>query len=640
MPNTSSLQLSLMDIAELAQVKRPVVSMWRKRPVAGHAFPAPVATQQGQERFDAFEVADYLQATGRGNTAVAREDIAAHASLAITSTLTDDTVFEGLTALLALSQASGESLAELTTGQLRDLAVAHDPRDSLLRREVEALGADASPFATHADALADASYSCPSAFELLLDQRTRRGLMDLSAVALRPEATELAARVAVALATGAGWQSPLFVDVTESGGDLLLATTRAYAAGPAPSIATLALDTPLARLARRRLLVHDLHRVDIHSKDGDLDTGDAHGDGTVHVLHLPDAAHALMNDVELLDSVSRLVDQLAVDSRVVVLGPAGALTDRPKTAEIDRARDAVLRSGRLRAAVRLPIGQLVRMPRRPLALWVLGPAHPDLAIAERWTVVGDLTDRSLTEPVIDDVIGDVMASLTAPAQARSHAYRFGRRVLTSVLIPGRRALVDRPVRRLKTSPVETLGDAVRAGHCRVVPGHRVAAEHLGRDGRRVVGPDELIGQSPVGLRTVDLLAFAAQYPAARYTEPGDVVFCTSPRVAAWVDHDGGSLVLAPARIIRLVTDSDEGPPPLLSDVVAADITAAGSGGTSAKDWRRWPLRLVPNGEIDSLRTELARLRDRRTTVTAQLAALEAETAQLIDRSTRPRPEGP
>ena len=251
-----------------------------------------------------------------------------------------------------------------------------------------------SLFAAHADALADASYSCPSAFELLLDQRTRRGLTGVSAVALRSEATELAARVAVALAADAGWQAPLFVDVTESGGDVLLATTRESAAGLSPSVATLAVDTPIARLARRRLLVHDVHRIDVHFDDGDLDPGDAPGDGSVHVLHLPDAAHALMNDVELLDSVSRLVDQLADDSRVVVLGPASALTDRPKTAEVDRARDAVLRSGRLRAALRLPVGQLIRMPRRPLALWVLGPAHPDLGIAERWTVVGDLTDRS------------------------------------------------------------------------------------------------------------------------------------------------------------------------------------------------------------------------------------------------------
>ncbi len=439
MARTSTLQLSLTDIARLAEVRRPVVSMWRNRPVAGHPFPQPVTNDGGTERFDAFEVVEYLTATGRGNAQVAREDVAAHASLALPTRLPDDIVFNGLTALLTLGVVSGEPLSDLTAGEIVDLATTHDHDDMLLLREVVTLAPELETFAAHADALADASWSPAAAFELLLDQRVRRGGADLSAVALRPEAADLVARVAVALVAEAGWQTPLFVDASGSGGDLLLATSRTYAAGLAPSVASPALDTPLARLTRRRLRVHDLHRVDVrgdlHEPESDLDLGDVPRNGSIHVLHLPDATDPSKSDVEVLDAIGRLVDQLSEDSRVVVLGPASALTDRPSSAEADRARDAVLRSDRLRAAIRLPDGLVVRSPRRALALWVLGPAHPDLPISERWTVVGLAPGPTLTDAVIDDIVGDVVASLARPNQAGRHAYHFARRVVTSYSHP-------------------------------------------------------------------------------------------------------------------------------------------------------------------------------------------------------------
>jgi hypothetical protein len=640
---TSTLQLSLTDMARLAQVQRPVVSMWRKRPVDGRPFPRPVAEYEGTERFDAFEVVDYLAATGRGNATVAREDVAAHATLALPTQLPDEAVFEGLTALLALGVTSGDSLSDLTAGEIVDLATTHDHEDTLLLREVVRLAPELDTFAAHADDLADASYSPAAAFELLLDQRIRRARTPLSAVALRPEAATLVGRVAVELVSDAGWEAPLFVDVSESSGDLLLATSRTYAAVLAPSLATLALDTPLARLVRRRLLVHDVHRLDLsadlNDADGDLDLGDAVRDGVVHVLQLPDAAHPSSTDVDVLDAVSRLVDQLADDSRVVVLGPARALTDPPRTAENDRARDAILRSGRLRAAIRLPEGLLVHSPRHALALWVLGPAHQDLAISDRWTVVGLVPSKVLTASAIDDVVGDVVASLARPDQVEHHSYRFARRVVTSTLIPGRKPLVDRAARTGGTTHMISLGDAVRAGQCRIVSGHRVAAEHVGTGGRRVVGVPELLGERRLGERTVDRLEFADQYPAARYTEAGDIVFCTSPRVGMWLDHEGGSVVLSPARIIRLVTDPDKGPPPLVPQVIAADIDMARRREAPAKDWRRWQLRLVSREEREALLHRLAEINAERRQLRTRLEALDAETARVIDNSTGPREEG-
>src|SRR3954471_2926397 len=69
--------LTLQDIADLARVQRPVVSMWRRRrTVRGvdSPFPKPALREGGGERFDRDEVVAWLEATGRGNNAEARQD--------------------------------------------------------------------------------------------------------------------------------------------------------------------------------------------------------------------------------------------------------------------------------------------------------------------------------------------------------------------------------------------------------------------------------------------------------------------------------------------------------------------------------------------------------------------------------------
>jgi hypothetical protein len=312
------------------------------------------------------------------------------------------------------------------------------------------------------------------------------------------------------------------------------------------------------------------------------------------------------------------------------------LTDRPVSAEVDRARDAVLRSGRLRAAIRLPAGLVVRSPRQHLALWALGPAHPDVPIVARWTVVGDLSSAALDEAVIEDVVTDVAASMTGPRRIGAHAYRFGRPVATATLIPGRRSLVAGPAHTAAGGArMTTLGEAVASRMCRLIPGNRIRPEDLRPDGRRVIGPEELLGAAPLGSRAVDSITFPSAYPSSRYTEAGDVVFCTTPRVGAWVDPEGGSVVLSPARTVRIVPDPDSGIPPLVSAVIAADINAAGD----AKDWHRWPIRLVPRERQPNLAAELERITAHRADLEAKLADLQAQAARAIHDATRLELEG-
>lgn len=681
-------QLSLSDIARLAGVQRPVVSMWRRRPLAGHAFPAPVGRVGGEERFDADDVVAYLAATSRGNNPEAADDLVAHARLSQLTGLDEVVAVRGLTALLCLTAVHDEPLADLSEHDLLALARRVDPDDTVLAREVAEVGSELPRLARHADDLASAAYSAESAFERVLRRHAPAVHPGVTATALASTARTLVARTAAALAADATDGVPLFIDVTDSAADLLLAVEGMYAGELAPSVATLALDTPTARLARRRLLVHDVHRVDIRaSDDGDFTlVGRGAYDVTVHVLQLPSVAQPEMSDLRVLDAIDNLVMQLDDHSRAVVIGPAVALTDRPRTAEIDRARDAILRSDRLRAVVRLPKGLVVQSPRRPLALWAIGPAHPQVAVRDRWTAVADVSDEPLEPSVIDGLVTDVVAAMRPDErsakdgqpltvvgddveQVVGHRFRFGRRVATSQLVLGKRSLVDvtnvplridlhevpavevaatalrlvddvasEPLRNLRIEPapasatsagatVTTVARALADGQLRALPGHRLDAADLstGPEGLGVLGRDEVLGRSARGERRMALTTLATRYPSSRLTEPGDVVVCTSPRRRALVDAEGGSVVQSPARILRI---TEAGRRRLLPALVAADINSPAA--QHMDEWRRWPLRLLDPDSSAALAQATAALDREREELLARLATLDRLAATVTD----------
>ena len=399
MTKVAGLQLSLSDIARLADVQRPVVSMWRRRPVAGRSFPNAVARVSGEERFDASEVADYLAATSRGNNPDAGEDLVAHAKLAQLTDLDDVVVVDGLTALLCLGTMTDEPLGSLSTTGLRDLARAVDPDDTYLLREIVASDRELARLGR--------SRRWPGE-RLVLTPRRVRATADASerqppTRAMPPRPWRRQPRL-----SSPGRRSPsrptpvprLHVSSTSPTAVLTSSSQQARRMPPSwlPASRHLSLDSPVARLARRRLRVHDIHRMSVVSDDaGDFALLGDSGDVAVHVLQVPPAGEPGLSDLEVLDFLGNLVVQLSDDARVVVIGPASALTDRAATAEIDLARDAVIRGDRLRAAIRLPLGLLPRSPRRALALWVLGPAHEAVSVRDRWTVVADVSDRSLDE---------------------------------------------------------------------------------------------------------------------------------------------------------------------------------------------------------------------------------------------------
>ncbi|EPR75865.1 hypothetical protein ADILRU_1825 [Leifsonia rubra CMS 76R] len=663
-----TLFISLSGIARLAQVQRPVVSMWRTRAAASESpFPAPVAEDRGSEVFDARQVAQWLVATGRGNNPEVVADASAYARFDATGR-GDAGAFEALTALVALRAAADEPIGAFDRERLLDLADEVDPDDTSIQSEIGALGDELVPMARFVDVLVDGAYGVSAAFESLLAERFRDGRRALTRTALEPQATALVSEVAVELARSnpaANADEPVFVDPTGACGDLLIAVLASVVES-VDSVAMTANSAGAgARLLRRRLIAHHLPQSSLAVSP----TGEFSASGApVHLAQFPNPVSPVMSAGQILSAIDNIVLQMDDAQRAVVLAPASVLTDGRLAPEADAIRSEILRSGKLRAIVRLPRGLVTSNPRQSLALWVFGPAHASVARAEKWTLVADLGDERLTPASRTDLVSDLTAAMGDESSIRAHAFRFTRAVATAALLARSGSLVastksvvtvphsavtarrqragsDFPARldavlarlgddtpegvrhiTLTNSPLflpdEMLGSLADSGHVRCLPGARLSATHLGAEtGYSVIGVEELTGQLAVGSRKLDRLQQASEYPAARLTEPGDVVFCTSPQRHAVVDAAGFSVVSYPARILRIAASDPAG---LLAELLASDIARQ-----SSREWKRWQVRRVVPTERAGLAKSIASIAVERALLAERLRTLDDLESVLV-----------
>lgn len=625
-----SLRLSLSDVAELARVRRPVASMWRSRFATGDdAFPAPIARKSGSPLFDAGEVAEWLVRTGHGNNPEALADAAAAAAPADLDWANASHVAE-LDALIVLATLTG-GLADETHDALRRATGDADPADAFLRTEVSRhldRGADWAPFA---DQLIDAAYSPAQALEISRARHAATTAADGSAAPLAGTALDLILEVTTALAQRDG------VDrvVIDRGIDEL--TALRTASDVSDDIALSVAVSPRERSVRRHLQVADIWIED-----------DADSTATVYLARVP--ATPSDNVERMLADADDVALSLRDDDVAVVVGPARALIDA-LPAPARAARDEVLRSGRLRAAVRLPHGLVTAATREPLALWVLGPPTGDVPRGERFTAVADLIDRELTPATRADIVSDVLAGMGSRADVLARTFRFTRLVRTSSFLARSGALlaphtphtatpshtaalaatmdaaaataaIDLPQPIAATSATSaavapaTLGDLIGNGHARIIPGTRLAIENTGTIGLAVVTADDLSAPASIGNRRIDAMTFAHRHPSAQLTRSGDIIFRTSPTPAAWVDHDGSKIVAYPARVLR-ITAADPGG--LVPELVAADIPTQPAGPGA---WKRWMLRRVVPASIAPLRRALAELAATRAELLSRVANLD------------------
>jgi hypothetical protein len=696
-----ALLMSMSDIATLARVQRPVVSVWRSRStLTDSPFPAPVAERNGRELFDAHSVGAWLSGTRHGNNPDASADAAAHAILDGQARTGADT-FRAVTALLTLRSAIGEPLGALSGTDLIDAADEHDPDDDAFYREIEAIGAASAGLVGYVDALVEAAYGEAEAFERLLADRFKREPQCASDTTLNDLGLDLIARTALALAATQP-SEPVFVDATGGAGDVLLAIARTESSPGDVTVVTANDDSDTARMVRRRLLVHRVARdgLEVQPAGAFSVTGRA-----VHVAQLPSATELRMSAAGMLSAIEQIVLQMDDDQLAVVLAPSAVLSDSGLSRDTDAVRSSLLRSGRVRAIVRLPAGLLTYKPQQVQTLWVLGAAHARVPLADRWTMVADLSARRLNPTAIEDLVSDLVASLGDRGTVRAHAFRFARLVLTRTLLASRDSLVagahgaarassaqgtelalrvdelmralndratavppgrdvvsaadaaacagpiglaiairpassDRPASPTPQPTTASVEQLLAGRHLRFFPGNRIAGADLdeaplgaagtpGTSGKgkrstgiRVIGPAELRGDLSVGERRIDPLVFATGYPAGRVTEPGDVIFCTAPSPAAIVDEEGTSVVLFPARILRIDSGNPNG---LLSAVLTADIAALPAGD---RRWRRWRPRQVPDAQRTALADALASVRLERESARRRLQQLD-ELADLV-----------
>ncbi|MFD6673175.1 hypothetical protein ACFWDA_02195 [Rhodococcus zopfii] len=673
MRDEPALLLTKTDIAALAGVKRPVVSVWTTRyRGTDRPFPRPVRVDARQEKFAAHEVVDWLRDRGLGNNDALAEDVAIHAALDHPAGIDPDTGFAGLTALLCLAAHLGSPLADLDDEDILDEADEFDPDDDYLYREIADLGDHLATYARHADRMADAAYTSERAFEAILAQRFRIPLAGLADSALTDSALELCVRVATALVAD---ERTVFVDPSADGSDLLVALRRVLPEGTEPVAITGRADTPSARLARRRLAMHKWRR---HPAPAEGFGADFSVDRpALFLTQYPGPATRGVSPVEVLTEIDNITMQMGHDHLAVVIAPAAVLVDALRDREASAIRSGILRSDRLRAAIRLPEGLLVTRPGTAMALWVLGAADERVAPTDLWTVLADVGHRTLDHDTIDGVVSDVVAAMGAWDSVRAHAFRFGAVYPTSRLLAEDRRglvatrtvppagggadmasramlLVDRvndqsgkvsgdlsltvEYHRAAAAALSTAGDLVAQRKLSLVSGNRIDADDVLAGGQvRVIGTEELLGQKKFGERGVDRLVHTAKYPSSRYTEPGDIVFCTAPRFGITVDTDGASLVLAPARVLRVRNGTVNGLVPGLITrhlrQLAADDKPTGAirGG---RRWQDWTVPVIAPQRVAAAETVLAEFESRRHDAQQLLDSLDLLADTIIDGVTR------
>ncbi|MEZ0491762.1 hypothetical protein AB2L28_05870 [Kineococcus sp. TBRC 1896] len=629
--------LSRTDIALLTGVSRPVVSVWQRR---YSDFP-PIARQDGgRDLFRANEVADWLRERSLGNNPDAALDVALFALTGGTSTRDH---FPAVTALLALRACVGGSLGQ-DEEELLEAAAEHDRADRFLRREVEALGRRVVGVSGVVDAVVEAARTPVRAVTSLYAARYRLGLGDHVSTAFGGPLLDLVASVVEELLQRSA--DPVLCDA--SGSDDLLAHLAARRGDvEPPRVLVPTGNGESLRSLRRRSAAMGWFAAD---HDGTALPGNA-----VLVAQFPTPYRPATTDVEIAEAVRALTVGLTGGQRAVVVGPASALCDAAPGAAVHDHRAAALRTGRVRAVVRLPAGSWTVRPRQSLALWVLdAEPHDSVGLA-------DLSASTLAPDVTFDLVSDVLAVIDHLDPLQGRAYRFLRPVRRQDVAPlddllrGARssarfavnpaaaealrldALTERLTRPLPALTLTVdhgepqvatrvrLGDLVADGTVHVLSGTRFPDVALPGGSTRVLSPADLIGDATAP-RRVDRLALVAAVPAVQFTAPGDVVFCTSPAVGAVVDREGLSAVRFPARVLRI----GEAASGWLGPEVVAQAVRAGPG---RGPWRSWTVPVVPDGQGPHLERALREVRAVRDDLATRLAAADALTAEMLEATT-------
>ncbi len=610
--------LSMGDIAVLALVQRPVVTMWRHRYATG-PVPFPLPLQEDPLRFDAEDILLWLNETGRGNN----RDPAAHlpalelrergmpgeAGVAAASALLSLRHHYGDSLLAALEEPGGPDRVRRTTeeSELGGAVLIDLP-----------LGAELTAMARAAEAFLDHHFGVCDAHDWLSGNWFRQAWPTLAATSLSGELASLLASSVVALADTSATHNVL--DASGNGHSWLprLPPEWMGAVGVADNGA-------LSRHTLRTSLL------------ADRDAGPA---GSREEWDVAVDLALSQTEQEVLE---RLHPPEGREKRLV-LAPARHLCEPMPRGLL---RDESLRAGVVRAIVKLPAGLRPSNPREQLALWLLAE-YDDHPFEQQRTFVADLSARELDTPLAADLVADLRAAALDPTTHGHRSWRVLSAVRTAHLLarPGSLATPPPAVRAVRVLTGEAvvdlrrraeelgMGDVAEIRPSDVAGRASVNVEQAGRrkwlkmkSGIRLGATVFATGELPVWTHVhgrlsrshgVDKLQTLALHQAW-LTQPGDVVYRGGGE--AEIDHTGGAVVAYPVKALRLAPDA-----PMTPRQLQRAISVAPAGSTE----RQWQFALVAEGQRRGLSEFSARINERRTDVLAELQKLQELEESLLD----------
>lgn len=240
-----------------------------------------------------------------------------------------------VTALICLRYLTGEN-DPLADGDgdpvaaVRTLALDLDSSDDLVLTEIHSIPPHANWLIGLVDELVEASWSCREAFERVMSVRHRFGSVThlpsaLITSAMIPPLARLVAELSGADERGRRGQL-VVADPVAGSGDLLAEAVRLLSVDNPPRVAAAEPNPALARLTRRRMLVHGVHQRDLDIRIGE-ELPDTLGDPDVIVTQLPYQPGEARDLASALNAVDNIALRLSPGRFAVVLGPAAALTD-------------------------------------------------------------------------------------------------------------------------------------------------------------------------------------------------------------------------------------------------------------------------------------------------------------------------
>jgi N-6 DNA Methylase len=648
--------MSMPEIASLAGVHRPVVTTWRRR---HRDFPAPVGGDATRPLFDAHQITEWLLRTDRASAEQVRTELSLHTLGSLSSLLPARDLIGAVTALLCLRYLDDEPLADGTAdviGNLRVRAARLDPQDEYLATEIFQLRRKLAGLAAETDDLVEAAWGAAAAFERVLAERRRFGAADLLVNAVTPALGRLMAEICGAREVVGQDDSPVITDLAVGPGDLLGAAARLLVPDHTPMFIGAEPDDYLARLARRRLLVHGIPAVDIDIRSGGVLPDEA-GEPDVIITQIPYAPGESRSATDVLAKLDDISMRLRPGRIAVVLGPADVLvTGLPTYSPADRDRTRLIKTGMVEAVIQLPGGLLPFRPGYQPALWVLSSSFSSPSAGR--ILLADVSDQTLSESVVNDLVEDIITWRRDGYNPQAHTRVFSAQMRIADLVdPPRPLTARRPrnitgvlasaearVSRISEIEIDLAGLAaqppaqgrrrptnsgiaagsLQAPNCvaigkladrkqlTLIKGTRLRSDDITPNGHYgVIGPEEVLGQRQLGDLKIDRGTLADRYPQARLTEPGDVIVTTSPDVGAIVDDSGFSVVSFPARGLRIArAGSEQFTPRAIAALIAASQASRPAGAVrAAHRLEDLPLPLLSPDDLLRFDALLAMLED-------------------------------